>query len=98
MSRRRFSEEYKQEAVKLVLDQGVSIKDAALDLGLGASTIDKWVRERRAGWGTPKALTPEDREELKRLRKENRKLRLERDLLKKATAYFAKDTSSDVSS
>jgi transposase len=87
---RQFTDEYKQQAVKLVLEQGLSISQAAQDLGLGKSTLDKWLRVFRERLADPAALTEQERDELKRLRKENQQLRLERDLLKKATAFFAK--------
>ena len=92
--RRTFSKEFKEEAVKLVLDQGVKIGQAAKDLGIGLSTLDKWVAAHRKSQ-EPGALTEEERAELKRLRKENKIIRMERDILKKATAYFAKTTLPD---
>jgi transposase len=93
---KRFSPEYKQEAVKLVVGQGLSAAQAARDLGIGKSTLDRWIAESR-GQAQPDALTENERVELKRLRKEVTVLRMERDILKKATAYFAKTTMPDVS-
>lgn len=92
MGKRRPSEEYKAEAVKLVLEQGLSVKQAALDLGVGKSSLDKWVRVWRERKACDVEITPAELEELKRLKKENRILREERDILKKAAAYFAKDS------
>lgn len=90
--RRKFSEEYKEQAVKLVLEQGLSQRQACQDLGLGASTLDKWVREAKSQSKQESGLPESEKEELKRLRKEVHTLRMERDILKKATAYFAKNS------
>ncbi len=98
MGRRRFSEEYKLEAVNLVLVQGLSVGQAADDLGLGKSTLDNWVRAQRQRIATGTVPTPAELEELKRLRKENRILREERTILKKAAAYFATDSQRSVRS
>jgi transposase len=91
MNRRKFTAEYKQEAVRLVLEQGLSVAQAALDLGIGKSTLENWVRKQQQNQpGEP--ITESEKDELKRLRKEVHTLRMERDILKKATAYFAKNT------
>lgn len=87
---KRHDEEFRREAVRLVTEDGVPLRRAATDLGIGESTLNRWVAAaREAG---PKPLSESEREELKRLRKENAQLRVERDILKKATAYFAKTT------
>jgi transposase len=90
--RRRFEDEFKEQAVRLVLDQGKSIGAAARDLDLTESSLRKWVERARAdrGKGKPGVLTTVEREELGRLRKEVRELRTEREILKKAAAFFAK--------
>ena len=88
--KRKFSQEYKEQAVKLVLDEGVSQRQVSQDLGLGASTLDKWIRDYKSRNSQNTSLIESEREELKRLRKEVHILRMERDLLKKATAFFAK--------
>ena len=98
MGKRRYSEEYKAEAVKLVLERGLSTAQAALDLGVGKSTMDKWVRVWRGLKASGVKITPAQLEELKRLKKENRILREERDILKKAAAYFAKDSQKGAGS
>ena len=85
---KKFSEEYRREAVKLVLEGGVPVKRAASDLGIGESTLTKWICAHKAE--TPEPLILSEREELKQLRKDVAQLRMERDILKKATAYFAK--------
>jgi transposase len=93
--RRVFSREYKLEAVKLVLERGVSVSQAARDLGVHENVLRKWVRDQQAdpahafpGQGQMKP----EQAELERLRKEVAKLRMERDILKKAAAYFAKES------
>jgi transposase len=86
---KRYDEEFRREAVKLVIEGGVKARRAARDLGVSEPTLSKWISEARGK--EPKPLSESEREELKRLRKENSQLRMERDILKKATAYFAKD-------
>ncbi len=93
--RRAFSPEYKAEVVKLVQDAGGSIRQVSRDLGLSESAVRNWVRrsEIDAGNGPEGALTSAEREELSVLRCENRQLRMEREILKKATAFFAKEST-----
>jgi len=91
-TRRRFSDEFKEGAVRLVLDEGKTVGAVARELDLTASALSLWVRQARAERTKGKSgLMKEEREELTRLRKEVRELRLERDLLKKVSALFAKD-------
>lgn len=94
--KRKFSTEFKAEAVQLVLVQGVPVAQAARDLGVGLSTLDKWVAKHREGHHA-EAVTESEHEELKRLRRENSVLRMERDILKKATAFFSKTSLPDAS-
>ena len=90
-TRRSFTDEYKTSAVRLVLDEGQTVAAAARDLGLTESSLRNWVEQARADRTEGKTgLTTAEREELARLRKENRILLEERDILKKATAFFAK--------
>jgi len=90
---RKFSKEYKKEAVSMVLDQGVSALQAAKDLGIGKSTLSKWVSD--ASRSAPhESINVNEREELRRLKAENQKLRLERELLKKAAVFFANERTS----
>jgi transposase len=93
-TRRSFSDEFKAGAVRLVLDEGKTVGAAARDLDLTESSLRKWVEQARAdaGRGKPGALTTAEREELSRLRKENRILQEEREILKKAAAFFAKQS------
>ena len=92
-TRRSFTEEFKAGAVRLVLDEGKTVGAAARDLDLTESWLRNWVEWSRAdrGKGKPGVLTTAEREELSRLRKETRELRMERDILKKAAAFFAKE-------
>ena len=92
--RRSFTEEFKEGAVRLVLDEGRSLTDVASDLDLTRSAFKAWVDQARANRSKGKSgLTSEERAELARLRKENRDLRMEREILKKAAAFFAKENS-----
>ncbi len=89
--RRRFTEEFKAGAVRLVLEEGKTVGAVARELDLTASALAVWVRQAQADRSKGKTgLTTAEREELARLRKENRELRLEREILKKAAAFFAK--------
>jgi transposase len=90
--RRRFTDDYKAGSVRLVLDEGQTVAAAARDLGLTESSLRKWVEQARADRTHGKTgLTTAEREELARLRKENRILQEEREILKKAAAFFAKE-------
>ena len=90
-TRRQFSEEFKAGAVRLVLDEGKTVSAVARELDLTASALSGWVRQARADRSKGKTgLTTEERQELARLRKEVRELRIEREILKKAAAFFAK--------
>lgn len=93
--RREYTKEFKAGAVRLVLEEGKKVSDVARDLGIHRNLLDSWIRQTRvdAGKGPPGALTTTEREELARLKKENRELRMERELLKKAAAFFAKENA-----
>ena len=93
--RRNYSKEFKLEAVNLVLSRGVSIAQACRDLGVAENVLGRWVREYRRseqqafpGHGVQK---PDDAE-VSRLRREVARLKMERDILKKAAAFFAKES------
>jgi len=89
--RRRFDDDFKAQAVRLVLDEGKSVGSVARDLDLTESNLRLWVERARADRTDGKTgLTTAEREELARLRKENRELRTDREILKKAAAFFAK--------
>ena len=95
MTRRRFSREFKLEAVRLVRDQNLSIAQAARDLDLHENVLRKWVKDFKddpahafPGHGQQKP----DQAEVTALKREIKKLRAERDILKKAAAYFASES------
>src|SRR5436189_5703607 len=91
--RRQFDDDFKAQAVRLVLDDGKSVGSVARDLDLTETALREWVKRARADRTHGKTgLTTAEREELARLRKENRVLREERDILKKAAAFFAKQS------
>jgi transposase len=91
--RRVFSEEFRAGAVRLVLDEGRTAGAVARELDLTESALRAWVARALADRtkGKSGGLTTAEREELARLRKENRQLRLERDILEKAAAFFARE-------
>lgn len=94
MQRRIFSREYKLEAVKLVRERGVAVAQAARDLDVHENVLRKWVREygNDPSQSFPgKGQMKPEQLEIERLRREVAKLKAERDILKKAAAYFAKD-------
>jgi len=88
----RYSREFKLQAARLVVEQGYSISKAAEHLGLSGWSIRDWVRQFRSdGSFPPVDQVVAEAEEMKRLRKELAEVRMERDILKKAMVYFAKD-------
>lgn len=93
-----YTKEQKAEAVRLVLESDQSVNHVAKHLGIPGSTLGRWVTQAKtdSGEGTLNALTTGEKEELRRLRKENRRLRMETEFLKKAAAFFAKE-NGDVS-
>ena len=94
-NRRAFTKEFKAQAVKVVRESGKSVGAVARELDLTETALRSWVRQAEidAGRGPAGALTTEEREELGQLRREVRTLRMERDILKKATAFFAKENA-----
>ena len=93
--RRAFSPEFKAEAVRLCRVGDRNIKQVAKDLDLTETALRDWVKRSDidAGQGPPGALTTAEREELTRLRRENKRLQMEREILKKAAAFFAKEST-----
>ena len=87
--RRTFPADFKREAVALITEQGYSVSQAARSLDIHENVLRKWKRhfERQSEDGN---LSVDEREELKLLRRENRELRMEKEILKKASAYFAR--------
>lgn len=91
--RRKYSAEFKAEAVKLASQAGVSVSAVARDLGVHESILRRWMQES-SFTDKPKSIhtdTDSLTQELSRLRKENAQLKMERDIIKKALGYFAKD-------
>ena len=93
--RRQFSDEFKAGAVRLVLEEGKSVSQVARDLDLTTSALRTWVERARADRGKSKTgtLSTAEREELAQLRKQVRELKMEREILKKAAAFFARESS-----
>ena len=93
--RRTFTREFKVEAVKLVTEQGRSFAEAAANLGIAENLLRKWNKDLDAEGDQAfpgKGNLPALEDELRRLRAENKRLQMERDILKKATAFFAKES------
>ena len=91
-TRRRFTPEYKAEVVQLVRSSGRSINEVARDLGINKGSVHNWVKQADIDTGQRVGLTTAEREELMRARREIRVLREERDILRKAAAFFAQET------
>ncbi len=95
MTKRRFTPEFKQEVADLVLENGYSIREAADAMSVGKSTVDKWVRQLRAereGGEVMASPISADQRKIKELERENSRLRLEKEILKKATALLMSDS------
>ncbi len=87
---KQYTKEYKEEAVALVRERGYSVPEAAKSLGIASNMLYRWkvqIESRLKG----KSLSEDEREELKRLRKDNKNLRMEKEILKKASAFFARE-------
>ena len=91
MARRKYTREFKVSAVKLVNEQGYSVPQAARSLGVDPACVRHWVRKLSAEAGLAPSGDGALQAELRRLRKENARLLMERDILKKAAAFFAKE-------
>src|ERR1700722_9798687 len=91
-SRPPYPEPFRREAVELVRTSGKSIKEIASDLGVTEQSLRNWTRQHEVDVGTRPGLSSDEREELKRLRRENRVLKEEREILKKAAAFFARES------
>jgi len=91
-ARRSFAPEFEAEVVELVRTSGSPIAEVARRMDLSETAVRAWVRQAEVDSGDREGLTSAEREELARLRKENRVLREERDILKRATAFFARES------
>jgi transposase len=89
--RRLYTDEFKREAVKLVTDQGYTQAEAARSLGIHANLLRNWRKKFTLEVEGTQTMSETEQQELKRLREEVRRLRMERDILKKATAFFASE-------
>ena len=90
--RSRYPKEFRRDAAALVIDQHRTMVDVAKELGIVEQTLGNWVRQERIDRGERQGTTSTDRAEITRLQRENKQLRLERDLLKKATAFWVKES------
>jgi transposase len=94
-TRKKYPKEFKLDAISLVLDQGYSRSEAARSLDINANMLCRWIKEYQSEDGQAfrgnGALSPEQAE-IRRLKEENRRLKMEKDILKKATVFFAKET------
>jgi transposase len=93
-NRRQFTAEFKRDAVELVRTTGRPIAEIARELGIYDSTLGNWVRQDRINRGGQDGLSTDDRARLRELERENTKLRMERDLLKRTVAFWVKETST----
>ena len=91
--RHGYPPEFKEEAVRLVRRGELKKTRIAHDLGVTTETLTKWAKQDEIDHGRQAGLSTEDREELQRLRRENRVLREEREILKKAAAFFAREVN-----
>ena len=93
--RRKYSQEFKNDAVKLVTEQGYRLSEAARNLDVDVSVLRRWVvgseRDKSAAFSGNGRMTPEQ-EEIRKLREENKRLLMEREILKKAAAFFANES------
>jgi transposase-like protein len=91
--RGRYPKEFRRDSAALVIDQKRTVADVARSLGVNEQTLGNWVRQERVDRGEREGLTSSEREELTQLRREVRQLRQERELLKKATAFFVQESN-----
>jgi transposase len=93
--RKRYTAEFKAEAVRVARENKKPIYQQAMDIGVSDTALRRWIRQDDIdqGKGPAGALTTEEREELTRLRRENRQVKMERDFLKKASAFFARESA-----
>jgi transposase len=87
----RYPKEFRRDAAALVIDQHRTVADVARELGLVEQTLGNWVRQERVDRGEREGLTSEEREEMARLRREVKRLTMERDLLKRSVAFWVKE-------
>jgi transposase-like protein len=89
--RGRYPKEFRRDAATLVIDQHRTVSDVARELGVVEQTLGNWVRQERIDRGERNGLTSEEREEMAKLRREVKRLTMERDLLKRSVAFWVKE-------
>lgn len=94
--KKQYTQEFKESAVKLITEQGYKITEAARNLGVNANVLGRWKREADGDGGHEVNNGKELQAELVRLRKENHRLKLEREILKKASAFFARESGCGI--
>ena len=93
MGKQKYTAAFREEAVRLVVNKGVGVEKAAADLGMPPNTLRVWISQSKKGVGVFTPVSEQDLQaRLRELEAENRRLRTERDILKKAAAFFAKET------
>ena len=92
-TRRKFSDEFKRDAVEIVRSSDKSIAEVARELGIYGSSLGNWVRHDRIDRGEREGLTSDERARLGELERENARLRMERELLKRAVAFWVKESN-----
>lgn len=92
-ARREFTPEFKARTVELIESSGKSVNEVCRELDLTETAVRRWVKQARIDAGQAPGLTSDERAELARLRRENKVLREEREILKKAAAFFATETT-----
>jgi len=88
--RKKYTDEFKREAIALVTEQGYKVTDAAKNLGINDNNLRRWMIEFKQE-GSGEQISTDEKEEFKKLRKQVRELQMEKEILKKASAYFAKE-------
>ncbi len=92
-SRRRFSDEFKRDAVEIVCSSDKSIAEVARELGIYDSSLGNWVKQDQVDRGEREGLTSDERARLGELERENARLRMERELLKRAVAFWVRESN-----
>jgi len=92
-SRRKFSDEFKRDAVEIVRSSDKSIAEVARELGIYDSTLGSWVKQDQVNRGEREGVSSDEQQELSELRRENARLRMERELLKRAVAFWVKESN-----
>ena len=92
-TRRKFSDEFKRDAVEIVRSSGKSIAEVARELGIYDSSLGNWVRQDEINRGERDGLSTDDKGRLSELERENARLRMERDLLKRAVAFWVRESN-----